>query len=69
MVCASVEALYYIFLSSPAGSIEGPELPAAIAIDKFLDQPLGETQISLGTGWAKPHSHRLKRCPHRLAQK
>jgi hypothetical protein len=49
MVCASVEALY-ILLSYP-GNINNPELPAAIAIDKFLDRPLGETRISLGTGW------------------
>ena len=49
MVCASVEALH-ILLSYP-GKIENPELPAAIAIDKFLDRPLGKTRISLGTGW------------------
>jgi hypothetical protein len=49
MVCASVEALY-ILLSYP-GNINNPELPAAIAIDKCLDRPLGETRISLGMGW------------------
>jgi hypothetical protein len=48
MVCESVESLY-IFLGYP-GSIENPGLPAAIAIDKFLDRPLGEKRISLGTG-------------------
>jgi hypothetical protein len=47
MVCTSVESLY-IFLGYP-DSIENPKKPAAIAIKKFLDRPLGEKRISLGT--------------------
>ena len=53
MACASVEALYML-LSYP-GNIEAPSLPATIAIDKFLDRPLGETRISLGIGWDYYH--------------
>jgi hypothetical protein len=53
MICASVEALYML-LSYP-GDITTPNLPATIAIDKFLDRPLGETRISLGTGWDYYH--------------
>jgi hypothetical protein len=53
MVCASAKAVY-LLLSYP-GNIESPSLPATIAIDKFLDCPLGKTHVSLGTGWDYYH--------------
>jgi hypothetical protein len=49
VVCASVDALY-LLLSYP-GNIESPSLSATIAIDKFLDRPLGKRRISLGRTW------------------